>query len=98
MIAGRIATWIAGILLLGLYVYATIAAVGNYVGMTTFLGGALGTLATTLLIVAIGVPAVALIVSLVIARGRGGLTRLLLVAAGLCVTAAIHLEIMHLIS
>ncbi|MGO3147858.1 MAG: hypothetical protein ACTIJ6_09285 [Leucobacter sp.] len=90
--------WVAGIILVGLYGYATVAAVGNLMGMSTFLGGALGPLPWTLLGVAVGVPALALVISLLVARGRGAGVRLLLIATGLCVTAAIHLEIMHLIS
>lgn len=98
MRVGRILAWIAGIVLIGLYGYATAAAVGNLMGMSAFLGAALGPLPWTLLGVAIGVPALALVISLFLARGRGAGVRILLLATGLCVTAAIHLEIMHLIS
>ena len=94
----NILAWIAGLSLTGLYAYATVAAVGNFLGMSKFLGNVLGPLPWTLLIVAMVVPAVSLVTALVLSRRRGVLTRLLLLAAGLCVTAAIHLEIMHLIS
>lgn len=96
--AGRIAAWAAGVVLFGLYVYATVAAVGNLIGMSTYLGAILGPLPWVLLGVAIAIPAIALVVSLLLGRGRGAGVRILLLAAGLCVTAAIHLEIMHLIS
>lgn len=96
MIAGRIAALGAGVVLVGLYAYATVAAVGNLTGMTTVLGDVLGALPWALLIAAVVVPALALIVALLLGRGRGAGQRLLLLAAGLCVTAAIHLEIGHL--
>lgn len=96
MIAGRIAAWAAGIALVGLYAYSTIAAVGNLNGMTSVLGEVLGPLPWTLLIVAVVVPALALGISLLLGRGRSAGIRLLLIATGLCVTAAIHLEIGHL--
>ncbi len=98
MRAGRILAWVAGLLLLGLYGYATVAAVGNLMGMSTYLGPLLGPLPWILLGVAIALPMISLTVALLLARRRGAGIRLLLLATGLCVTAAIHLEIMHLIS
>ncbi|MFC5338685.1 hypothetical protein [Leucobacter denitrificans] len=98
MRAGRIIAWVVGVLLVGLYGYATVAAIGNLMGMSTYLGAVLGPFPWVLLGVAIAIPAIALGVALLLARGRGAGVRLLMIAAGLCVTAAIHLEIMHLIS
>jgi len=95
---GRVIAWIAGILLVGLYVYETIAAVGNFIGMSGFLGSAFGPLPWFLLVVGMALPAIALILALVAGRGRGPGMRLLLLATGLTAVAAIHLEIMHLIS
>ncbi|KAF5287531.1 hypothetical protein FQR65_LT21016 [Abscondita terminalis] len=96
--AGRIAAWVAGVLLTGLYAYAIAAAVGNLIGMSTFLGDTFGVLPWVMLGAGIAVPALAFIVALLIGRGRGPGVRILILATGLCVAAAIQLEIMHLIS
>lgn len=98
MNAKVLSAWAAGVLLLALYAYAVVAAIGNLMGMSTFLGDALGPLPWALLGFAIFVPVGALIVSLIVARGRTAWVRVLLIATGLCVTAAVQLEIMHLIS
>lgn len=93
-----VGAWTAGAMLVALYVYATLAAIGNLTGMAAFVGSALGPVPWILLGAQVAVPAIALIASLVIARGRNSGTRLVLLAAGLCTAAAIQLEIMHLIS
>lgn len=93
-----ITAWIAGVVILALYAYAVAAGVGNLLGMSQFLGEALGPLPWALLGTAIAVPVIALIVSLIIARGKSAWVRVLLLATGLCVSAAVQLEIMHLIS
>lgn len=98
MRAGRIAAWVAGILLVALYGYSVVAAVGNLVGMSGFLGAVFGPLPWMLLWAGAIVPVVALVVTLILGRGRTAGMRLLLLATGLCVAAAIQLEIMHLIS
>lgn len=95
---GAALAWIVGILLVGLYAYETIAAVGNFIGMSGFLGSAFGPLPWFLLVAGMVFPAIALVISLIAGRGRGPAMRLLLLAAGLTGVAAIHLEIMHLIS
>lgn len=98
MIAKRISPWALGVLLIGLYAYATAAAVGNLIGMGTYLGDALGVLPWALLGLGVAIPAISLIVALLLTLKRGAWSRILLLAAGLCLTAAIQLEIMHLIS
>ncbi|GAA2839481.1 hypothetical protein FB468_1195 [Leucobacter komagatae] len=98
MNAKVISAWVAGVLILALYAYAVVAAVGNLIGMSTFLGEALGPLPWALLGVAIFAPIGAIITSLIVARGRTAWVRVLLLATGLCVTAAVQLEIMHLMS
>lgn len=98
MIAKRISTWAIGLVLVALYVYATVAAVGNLIGMGAFLGDAFGVLPWVLLGVGVAVPAISLILALALAAQRGAWARILLLATGLCVTAAVQLEIMHLIS
>lgn len=98
MNARLIGAWIAGVLLTALYAYAVIAGIGNLIGMSTFLGDALGVLPWTLLGLAVFLPIGAFIVSLIVATGRSAWVRILLLATGLCVAAAGQLEIMHLIS
>ncbi|MGO2138963.1 MAG: hypothetical protein ACTH30_01015 [Leucobacter sp.] len=98
MNAKLISAWVAGVLILALYAYGVVAAIGNLMGMSTFLGEALGPLPWALLGIAIFVPIGAIIVSLIVARGRTAWVRVLLLATGLCVTAAVQLEIMHLMS
>lgn len=98
MIAQRVATWAMGVVLVGLYAYSTVAAVGNLIGMGTYLGDALGVLPWVLLGIGVALPAISVIVALLLAHKRGAWARILLLATGLCLTAAIQLEIMHLIS
>lgn len=98
MNAKLISAWIAAVALLALYAYATAAALGNLLGMSKFVGSALGVLPWILLVLQVAVPAISLIAALIIARGRGAGMRILLLATGICVAAAIQLEIMHLIS
>lgn len=96
-----IAPWIIGVLLVALYAYATVAAVGNYVGVSSmleFLGMEIRPIAWVLLVAGVAIPAIALAVSLLLGRRKTPVVRLLLLGTGLCVTAALQLEIMHLIS
>ena len=98
MNAKLISAWVAGLAIVALYAYTVVAAIGNLLGMSQFLGEALGVLPWTLLGFAIFVPVGALIVSLIVARDRGAWTRVLVLATGLCVAAAVQLEIVHLAS
>lgn len=93
-----ISAWVAAVAILALYAYAVAAGVGNLLGMSSFLGDALGPLPWTLLGLAIFLPVAALVIALIVARGRSAWVRVLLLATGLCVAAAAQLEIMHLIS
>ncbi|WP_084766629.1 hypothetical protein [Leucobacter komagatae] len=93
-----ISAWVAAVAILALYAYAVAAGVGNLLGMSSFLGDALGPLPWTLLGLAIFLPVGALVIALIVARGRSAWVRVLLLATGLCVAAAAQLEIMHLIS
>lgn len=93
-----ISAWIAGAAIAALSAYAVAAGIGNLMGMSSFLGDALGVLAWVLLGLSIFAPIGAFIVALVVARGRSAWVRVLLLATGLCVAAAVQLEIMHLIS
>lgn len=98
MIAKRISSWAVGLVFVALYAYALVAAIGNVIGMGTYLGGALGVLPWTLLGLGAATPVIACVLALVLSARRGAWARILLLATGLCVTAAVQLEIMHLIS
>lgn len=95
---GLVLAWAAGALICGLYAYATVAAVGNFIGMSAFLGSELGPLPWALLGLGVVLPAVVLVIVLIAGRRRSAGVRVLLLATGLTAVAAIHLEIMHLIS
>lgn len=97
MIARRILAWAVGLILVGLYAYAVVIGVGNYIGMTTYLSAVIGTLPRVLLISGIAAPVLALGVALLLGRRRSAAMRILLLAVGLCVSAAIQLEITHLL-
>ena len=98
MNAKVISAWVAGLAVVALYAYLVAAAIGNLLGMSRFLGEALGPLPWTLLGLAVFAPIGALIVTLIIARDRGAWVRVLLLFTGLCVAAAVQLEIIHLAS
>lgn len=98
MSARVVSAWVVAIGVLGLYAYAVAAGIGNLVGMSTFLGDVLGPLPWALLGLTVVAPIVALVVALILARGRTAWVRVLLLATGLCVAAAVQLEIMHLMS
>ncbi|MCW2287308.1 hypothetical protein [Leucobacter luti] len=96
----RILAWGVGVLLCGLYLYATITGVGNLTGMLG-LSGALGTgLSVTgwiWLSVGILLPLLVLAAALVLGRGRKPGIRILLLAAGIAAIAVWQLDLMHVI-
>lgn len=96
----RIAAWVIGLLLSLLYLYAIVAGIGNFVGVTG-LGAALGTglsgTGTLWLIVGVAMPALVFIVALLLGRRRAAATRLLLLAAGIALVAAWQIDMMHVI-
>lgn len=96
----RILTWVVGVLLGGLYLYATITGVGNLTGMLG-LSGALGTGLSVIgwvwLSVGILIPLVVLAAALLLGRGRSGGIRILLLAAGIAAVAVWQLDLMHVI-
>lgn len=98
MNAKLISAWVASLAILVLYIYATIAALGNLLGMSTFVGTALGLIPWVLLGLQVLAPVIALVAALLVSRGRSAGMRVLLLATGICAAAAIQLEIMHLIS
>lgn len=98
--AKRVFSWVAGVLLAVLYIYATTTAIGNLTGMLG-LSGALGTGLSVSgwvwLIAGILLPPVALAAALLLGRGRAAGSRLLLLAAGIAVVAVLQLDLMHVI-
>ena len=94
----RIVGWGYAALLLLLFVYATIAAVGNFIGVTGALGDLIGGLGYVLLILGIALPALGLAVALWLGWKRTGGQRLLLLSAALCAVAALQLELQHLVT
>lgn len=98
--AGRIMTWLAYALLATLYVYMVVAAVGNLVllpEMAAELGLAVNATGWFWLWLGVALPITAAAVGLLVGRRRGRGSRLLVLATALAVTAAVQLEIMHLV-
>ncbi|UOQ60497.1 hypothetical protein MUN76_00465 [Leucobacter rhizosphaerae] len=95
-----VSAWIAGVLLGALYLYAAVAAVGNVLGMIG-LAGALGTgLSATgwlWLVLGVLIPLVVFGLALWLGRRRTAWTRILLLAAGIAVVAALQIDVMHVI-
>ena len=88
--------WGAGVVLTALYAYIVIAAVGNMVGMASLLGSVLRPTAWIALGTGIAAPVIGYALALILGRGRSGGVRLLLLTTGLCVTAALQLDMLHL--
>lgn len=96
----RILTWLVAIILVGLYVYAVVAAVGNWIGIAGYaeaLAGGLSAAGVAWLTLGVAIPVVALIVSILVGRKRSGSMRILILLLGLSLTAAMQLNIMHVI-
>lgn len=86
---------VAGILTI-LYAYAVLAAVGNLIGMGRFFGEVFTPFTWAIISAGIAVPILAFTVALLLGRGKSGSLRILLLIAGLCVSGAMHLNILHL--
>ncbi len=98
--AGRIMTWLAYALLAALYVYMVVAAIGNLVllpEMAAELGLAVNATGWFWLWLGVALPIVAAAVGLLLGLRRGRGSRLLALATALAVTAALQLEILHLV-
>ena len=98
--AKRATAWVAGLLIGLLYLYAIVTGIGNFVGLVG-LGGALGTGLSVSgqlwLIVGIAMPALVGVAALVLGRGRGAGTRILMLATGLAIVAIWQIDMMHTI-
>lgn len=95
-----IAGWAVGVILIGLYAYALIAAIGNAIGMPQVaesLGLGLSAAGLAWITVGIIIPPLILALALVLGRGRSMALKLLLLAAGICLVAGLQLDIMHVV-
>lgn len=97
---GRIIAWVAGLLLIGLYASAAVAAVGNAI-MLPEMAGSLGLGISVSgwfwLVFGIALPVFVLALALLLGRGRTAAMRVLLLAAGIGLVAAVQLEVLHLV-
>lgn len=96
----KISAWACGALITVLYAYMVIAGVGNILGMND---------ASALLQLPISgvgwwwlgfgtvLPIVSYSVALIVARTQSAWLRVMILAAGLCATAAVQLEVSHLV-
>lgn len=93
-------SWLLGSLLAALYVYATVAAIGNWIGMreiASSLSGGLSPSGIVWLSCGVVLPPLALTGALVAGRKKPALQRLLLLVLGLSLVAVMSLNILHLI-
>lgn len=98
--AGRIIAWTVGILLTGLYISSVVAGIGNLVllpQMAATMGLSMTPAGWFWLGFGVLLPVVVFSLSLLLARGRRASLRVLVLAAGLGVVAAVQLEVMHLV-
>lgn len=96
----KIISWAIGIVITALYAYMVVAAIGNVVllpQLAATMGLAMTTIGWFWLGVGVALPVVVYAVALVIARKSGAAVRLLVLFTGLCVAAAIQLELLHLV-
>lgn len=94
--AARIAAWAAGLLLVALYVYATVAAVGNLAGMANLLGSAIRPFGWGVLVAGVVSPVVVLAAALLLGRRKKTGMRLLILTAGVALVAAIQIDVLYL--
>lgn len=100
MMGRRIVAWTLGALLTALYVYTVIAAVGNIVllpRMASSMGLGITGTGWFWLVFGVLLPVAVYVLALLIGRGRSAAARLLVIAAGLCLVAAVQLEVLHLV-
>jgi len=98
--AAKISAWVVGVLVSLLYAWLVVAGIGNIFGlqqMASLLGLGLTGTGWFWLIVGVALPIVVFLLALVTGRRRGAGTRVLVLAAGLALVAAVQLEILHLV-
>lgn len=95
-----ISAWAAGLLLGLLYLYAIVAGIGNFVGVTG-MSSALGTELTGSgrfwLVIGLVMPAVVFVLALLLGRRRSAGIRILLLAAGVALVAVWQIDVMHVV-
>ena len=97
---GKIVAWTAGVLITALYVYTVVAAVGNVIllpQMAATLGVGLTPIGWGWLVFGVALPVVVYGLALLVARRRTAGPRILVLAAGLCLVAAVQLEVLHMV-
>lgn len=98
--AGRIIAWAAALLIVALYAYTVVAAIGNLIGipgMADAMGLSMTGAGWFWLWFGVVIPIVVLGLALLTGRRRSAGLRVLVLAAGLCLVAAVQLEVMHLV-
>ena len=96
MRAGIVVAWATAVVVTALYIYTVVAAIGNMIGMASFLGSALSPAAWIALGAGVVMPAIIYVVALLVGRGRSAGMRILILVTGLCVAAVIQLDMLHL--
>ena len=95
-----IVSWTAGVLVTLLYVYMVVAAVGNLTmlpQMAASLEVEMTPVGWAWLGFGVALPVVVFVLALLIGRKRSAGARILVLAAGICLAAAVQLEVMHLV-
>lgn len=98
--AGRIVAWVVGVLLTGLYASAVVAGAGNAVllpRMAENMGLGISGAGWFWLGFGIALPVAVFALALLLGRGRSAAMRVLLLATGIALVAAVQLEVMHLV-
>lgn len=97
---GKIVAWAVGLLLTGLYVSVVVAGIGNMLLLPEMAGSmGLGMTVAGWFWLGFGValPVIVFALALLVGRGRPAAMRLLVLATGIGVVAAVQLEVMHLV-
>lgn len=87
----RILPWVSGAVLVALYGYALVGPIGNLIGLPS-MGFTIGAIGWFWLIAGIAAPPVALLIALLVGRGRTPAIRLLLLATGLTVLSLLQFQ------
>lgn len=99
-VTGRVLAWILCALLLALYIYAVIAAIGNWQGMSqiaAILSDGLSAQGTFWLGAGVALPALILFAALIAGKGQTLGKRLLFLALGLTILAVLQLDILYFV-
>lgn len=94
--ASKVTSWVVFACITALYVYMVVAAVGNLTQlpvMASQLGLGLNATGWFWLWFGVGLPVIGYLIALLVGRRRRGGSRLLLLATGLAVVAAVQLEV-----